>query len=264
MPLVPTPRRVLPRLRDRVVSDAVRGLARAGRWVEPELRGLRGLVRRGDVCLDVGAALGLYTAELSRLVGPTGVVHSAEPLPFAHVAPSRLLGLRSLPNVRWHRLALAARSGPLTMSVPLRNGRFVTGRSFLTAGADGLGSNAEFEDQAEVLVEALTLDGFCDRFGVDRVDFVKADVEGAEFDVLLGGSRLLERCAPTLLLEVEERHLGRFHRSPGTVRDWLAERGYRMWAWGGSAWRETREVVGSRRNYLFSRGVPGRRPQGRG
>jgi FkbM family methyltransferase len=227
--------------------------------VEPEVLGLRGLVRPGDVCLDVGAALGLYTAELSRLVGPSGVVHSLEPLPFAHVTPSRLLGLHDRGNVRWHRLALGATAGTDRMSVPLRNGRFVTGRSFLTAGAHGLGSNAEFEDQVEVVVDTVTLDEFAAGVGLDRVDFVKVDVEGAEFDVLRGGAELIGRSSPTLLLEIEERHLSRFQRTPDTIRDWLADRGYRMSAWDGSTWREVRQVDERRRNYLFSRGEPGRR-----
>lgn len=247
----------LPRLRDRLVDGGIRALARADRWVEPELIGLGGLVRPGDVCLDVGAALGLYTAELSRLVGPSGVVHSLEPLPFAHVTPSRLLGLHDRANVRWHRLALGATAGALRMSVPLRNGRFVTGRSFLTAGAHGLGSNAEFEDQVEVVVETVTLDEFAARVGLVHVDFVKVDVEGAEFDVLRGGAELIGRDSPTFLLEVEERHLSRFRRSPDTIRDWLADRGYRMSAWDGSTWREVRHVDERRRNYLFSRGEPG-------
>lgn len=251
------------RLRDRAVDGGIRALARADRWVEPEVLGLRGLVRPGDVCLDVGAALGLYTAELSRLVGPSGVVHSLEPLPFAHVTPSRLLGLRDRPNVRWHRLALGAAAGTARMSVPLRDGRFVTGRSFLVPGSHGLGSNAEFEDHVEVAVETLTLDAFADRLGLDRVDFVKVDVEGAEFDVLRGGVEVVERDSPTFLLEVEERHLDRFRRTPDTVREWLADRGYRMSAWDGSGWREVRRVDESRRNYLFSRGEPGPREAAR-
>ncbi|MFD7657047.1 FkbM family methyltransferase [Actinosynnema sp. NPDC059797] len=240
------------RFRDRLVDGGIRALARTGRWVEPELLGLRDLVGPGDVCLDVGAALGLYTAELSRLVGPSGAVHSVEPLPFAHVAPSRLLGLRDRPGVRWHRLALGARSGTLAMSVPLRGGRPVSGRSFLTDGAAGLGSNAEFDDHAEVLVPTCTLDEFRDRLGVDRVDFVKVDVEGAELDVLRGGAGLVERDAPAFLLEIEQRHLDRFRRSAGSVVDWLAERGYRMSTWDGRAWRRADRVDERRRNYLFT------------
>ncbi|HEX6346050.1 FkbM family methyltransferase [Umezawaea sp.] len=248
------------RLRDHLVDDGIRLLARTGRWVEPELLGLRGLIAPGDVCLDVGAALGLYTAEFSRLAGPTGRVHSVEPLPFAHALPSRLLGLRDLPGTTWHRVALGARAGTSTMSVPLRRGVFVTGRSFVTDGANGLGSNDEFEDQVEFTVETDTLDGFCARHGIDRVDFLKADVEGAELDVLSGGEGVLEKHTPTVLLEIEARHLRRFDRSPESVVDWMADRGYRAFVWHGSAWREVRQADDRFRNYLFSVREPGQRP----
>ena len=78
-----------------LADPVVRLLARRTKYVEPEILGLRSLVAPGNVCVDVGAAAGLYTLALSRLVGPTGEVHSIEPLTFAHPVWSRVLGTRS-------------------------------------------------------------------------------------------------------------------------------------------------------------------------
>jgi FkbM family methyltransferase len=242
----------LTEVRGAAVAGALRVLARLTPFVEPELIGLRDVVRPGDVCVDIGAALGLYTVSLSRLVGPQGTVHSIEPLVFAHPALSYLLRPREGRNVVRHSVALGTSEGREVMSVPVRHGTPVTGRSFLTAGADGLGSNVEFSDHLEVLVRTDTLDRFCAANAVDRLDFVKADVEGAELRVLQGGSATIERFRPKLLLEIEERHVRRFGYRAVDVQDWLADRGYRMLAWRHNAWRQVDRIDDRVRNYLFT------------
>ena len=242
-------------IRSRVVTSAARALARTTPWMERELAELRPVVPVGGTCIDVGAAAGFYTAELSRLVGPTGLVVSVEPLPFAHVATSRVLGLRQGGNVRCHRVAMGRESCRATISVPLRNGQFITGRSFVTRGAHGLGSNAEFDDHAEFVVAVEMIDRLVQAEGLDRLDFIKIDVEGAELDALAGAEETLERFRPAVLLEIEERHLRRFDRTPATVVQWMSERGYHMLAWRGHRWTPTNVVTDevATRNYLFVR-----------
>ncbi|MGH3917372.1 MAG: FkbM family methyltransferase [Pseudonocardiaceae bacterium] len=240
------------------VRWGLRVLAQVTPWVESEVLGLRSLVRPGDLCLDIGAGVGLYTGELARLVGPGGMVHSVEPLRFAHPVPAALLALRRGPNVRRHALAFGSTEGTCTMSVPLRHGRFVTGRSFLTAGARGLGSNTEFADHMQVCVPTEQLDGFAERLGLGRVAFIKVDVEGAEPDVLRGGAGLIGRDHPRLLLEIENRHLARFGHCSAHLVDWLSGFGYEMYVWRCGHWVPTDTITADHRNYLFStnRSVP--------
>jgi hypothetical protein len=53
-----------------------------------------------------------------------------------------------------------------------------------------------------VAVRVRTLDNWADEEGIDRVDFIKLDVEGAELSVLKGATGLLARKRPVLLVEV--------------------------------------------------------------
>lgn len=242
----------VPEARGAAVAAGLRVLARLTPFVEPELVGLRHIVRQGDVCLDIGAALGLYTVTLSRLVGPRGTVHSVEPLIFAHPALSFLLRPREGRNIVRHAVALGTTEGDReVMSVPVRHGTPVTGRSFLTAGANGLGSNSEFTDHLDVVVRTDTLDRFVESNGIDRLNFLKADVEGAELRVLQGGEATIERFRPTLLLEIEERHVQRFGYSAQDVANWLADRGYKASVWHQNTWREVEKITEHFRNYLF-------------
>lgn len=234
--------------RPTLTASVIRLVARRTRYLEPELLGLAEIVGPGAVCFDVGAAAGLYTVELSRLVGPSGRVHSVEPLTFAHPLWTRLLGARRSPNVRHHTVALGAEPGDGVMSVPVGRHGPVTGRSFLARHTTGLGSNAEFAEQLDVTTPVETLDRLC--ADLDRLDFVKIDVEGAELHILEGGRRTIERLRPALLVEIEARHTERYRHSATEVADWLTRRGYTMHVWD-RGWQPTESVCAHTRNYLF-------------
>jgi FkbM family methyltransferase len=226
-------------------------LARRTPWVEDEISGLPAVVSPGSICLDVGAEYGLYTHALSRLAGPTGRVLALEPLPGAFRVLSRLVALRRLRNVEVRRVALGERAEQAALSLPLRRGLPVHGRAYLTSGADGPGPNAEFGSAREVEVEVLDLDGLCEGAGLERVDFVKADVEGAELHVLRGAQRTLSEHRPVLLLEVEDRHTRKYGYGADDLCAWLADQGYRPHRWIEGAWRRVDGVTADHRNYLF-------------
>jgi FkbM family methyltransferase len=237
-------------LRGAVTASAVLAVARWTRWLEPEMLGLSRVVGPGDVCIDVGAAAGLYTVPLSRLVGPSGVVHSVEPLPFAWPVWNRVLGVRDNPNVQHHCLALGSEPGEATMSVPMGRYGLVTGRSFVSQKSTGLGSNVEFAQHINFPVTVDTLDGLAAQVGLDRLDFMKVDVEGAELQVLHGGKNVIESFRPAMLLEIEGRHTERNACSPDDVVDWLSTRGYLMYSWQ-HGWKPADQVTTATRNYLF-------------
>jgi FkbM family methyltransferase len=239
-----------PTTRQRVTSSAITSLARWTPYLESEMCGLRSLVRPGSVCLDVGAAADLYTTVLSRLAGPSGQVHSFEPLPFAHLFWAGLLGARRVPNVRHHTLALGPQAGSETLSVPFGRFGLVTGRSFLSREAAGPDPNAEFDGQVQVVVPVDTLDGFCAGEGIGHVDFIKIDVEGSELRVLEGGKGVIETGKPDMLIEIEARHTARYGHTPEDVTGWLFDRGYAMYSWH-QGWHEAERVEPTTRNYLF-------------
>jgi FkbM family methyltransferase len=243
-------------MRAKVTSAAVMLLARFTPYVESELLGLADVVGPGGVCLDVGAAAGLYSLVLSELAGPSGEVHSVEPLSFAHPMWSRILGSRECANVRYYNMALGSEAGPGVMSVP--SGRYVqvTGRSFLAGKAAGLGPNVEFSSHQEVPVAVDTIDVLMERTGVTRLDFIKIDTEGGELHVLQGGERTIKEFRPAILVEIEARHTARYEYAPSDLVDWLVERGYGMYTWRHHGWQATGQVSLDRRNYLFRPDVP--------
>jgi FkbM family methyltransferase len=236
--------------------DTTAGLSRLLRTVAPhawfledEVAGLAEFVGPGAVCVDVGAEFGLYTWTLAGLVGPHGHVHAVEPQPgpAAFVDTSRrLLAAR---HVTVHRTALGAAAGSGSLSLPRRGLLPVHGRAFLTTGADGLGSNAEFAHHDEVPVAVATLDELVADLALERLDLVKVDIEGAEVSLLAGAAKTLESFRPVLMLELEDRHLARFGARVADVVDDLAGLDYLPRTWHGR-WLPRRADDG-RRNVLF-------------
>ena len=67
---------------------------------------LQHIVGKGDVCVDIGAHLGYYTLEMSRLAGATGKVIAIEPMPVFNEVLGKLLQKKKVSNVELLQVAL--------------------------------------------------------------------------------------------------------------------------------------------------------------
>lgn len=176
-----------------VVGD----IERSGGSYEPTvLAALQSRLGPGSVSFDVGANIGAVTLVLSRL-SPGGAVFAFEPAPANFAYLRRNLADNGAANVVAEALALYDENGP----VPFEVSEVYPAGSHVTAG-----------DEATTFVEGVRLDDYVERRGVERVDLVKLDVEGAEMRALRGAQRTLARFRPDLVVEVNPVALRRFHR----------------------------------------------------
>ena len=164
------------------------------RWViwrsprEAEWSHLERIVPRGMASVDVGANIGIYTAELAKL---TPMVHAFEPSPRL----ARLLRKSALPNVCVHQQAVSDKPGTATLRTPIHKDKFFA--SSLATIEDKV-----FDAFTEETVSLAVLDNVIS----EPVGFIKIDVEGHELKVLNGALRIIETCRPIFLVECEERH----------------------------------------------------------
>jgi len=152
----------------------------------------------GSTVVDIGASWGLFSYHLGVLVGEAGTVFSYEPHPMNKPVLEKLVKAR--PNVRFLPVAVSDLTGNANLQVPVFGSRHVTAQSSLAHGFDGQrGVRVE-----KVTVPTVRLD---DEVGGQRVDLVKIDVEGHELSVLRGAALTLRTYLPTMLIEIEQRHL---------------------------------------------------------
>ncbi len=168
------------------------------------------LVRAGDTCIDIGANLGYYARTISRLAGPAGRVFAVEP-----VAPIRKVlsrNLRRCANIEILPYALGAEARDVVMGndSARESGYFGTGQNFVNDSGEK--PDVEFTARMRRGSEL-----FAD---LQRLDFIKCDIEGYELTVMREMRPLLERFHPTVLIET-----GGDNR-PGIIR-LFTELGYR-------------------------------------
>ncbi len=180
---------------------------------------LRPLLPRDGVVFDVGAHAG-QMAKLFALMAPDGVVHAFEPGAYALSILRPMVRLRGRGRIRIHPIAFGAAPGVLTLNTPIkRSGSLGFGLSHLGEGnADGK------VFRHEVPVE--TIDGFVGANGIDRLDLIKADIEGWEMQMLLGARETLARLRPVVFLEAVDLYLARAGDSRGALWRFLRERDY--------------------------------------
>lgn len=226
-------------------------LAGRFRWAEPELQGLRGLVKAGDAVVDIGAAHGMYAVTLARLAGPTGSVDAFEPHPRQQRTLRAWRRLLRAPQITVHAGAAGRERGTLMMRLPIVFGLPIYGRAHLAEGAAPLKPGDRVRHWSTPIT---AIDDWVDEAGVGRLRFIKADVEGFEPHVLEGAARTISRDLPSLLLEIEDRHLERYGTTADSVtaeiqRRWPA---YGMYTWQRGRWVHTEAVTLGTRNYLFA------------
>ncbi|SFT56121.1 methyltransferase, FkbM family [Actinopolyspora lacussalsi subsp. righensis] len=232
------------------LAATLRGAASIS-MAEPEVRGLTQLVGTGDTCFDIGAAYGMYSFPLAQLVGTRGAVHSFEPQPkpYSVLAAGRFITKST--QIHVSRDAFSCRPRTEKMTVPTRFGLPIHGHAHIQNDSP-VPADRHRGKRREITVDSRTVDQVTHDRGINRIDFMKIDAEGREPAILAGAKEVLTRFRPTLLLEIESRHLNRYDSTPEELTDWLDELGYAMYSWNNYQWRRTPRVTRRNRNYLFS------------
>jgi FkbM family methyltransferase len=158
---------------------------------------LKNLIRNGDCCVDIGAHLGYYTIELSRLVGPEGKVIAVEPMPKFNAVLGQLLRRKGANNVQLLQVALGGEGDFVEMGIPK------VGNNKQYAYARVIKSDGQFEYLESVKVKNETGDSLF--LALPRVDYIKCDVEGLEIVVFASMMETLKKHRPVLLAELVDK-----------------------------------------------------------
>jgi FkbM family methyltransferase len=158
-------------------------------------------LRPGDVAVDVGANIGIFSA----LMGSTGAhVIAFEPGDRSRRDLERTIGLNRAMTIIVVPVALSDQNGEMGLTTDLESSNHLVGPCH----------GESFE-----LVSVMRLDDYLAK-NPAVVTFIKIDAEGFDLEVLKGAERLLADQRPVLLVETW---------GPPTIRDWLWERGYRIY-----------------------------------
>lgn len=170
---------------------------------------IRTTLRSADACVDIGAAQGRFTDEMRKVV-TSGSVFSVEAIPAAAAS----LALR-----------FARHSNVEVLPIALGSERTMT--DFWICDADSGYSGLRRTEAAQMKgtlsptrVEVFPLDETS--ISECAVRLMKIDVEGGEFEVILGGRETIARTRPIIAFECTS-HLLDYDRTPYELFDLLED-----------------------------------------
>ncbi len=197
---------------------------------EPELRAIiRKVLPNGGVAVDVGANVGWHTLLMANQVGELGRVFAVEPNPSVRRRLENHLKLNGLSQVAVLAVALAAEDGSADFWGP--------GAGAPESGDGHLLANAGDSPGDVVRVQTRRLDSIAAEASIQRLDLIKIDVEGFEWDVLRGGEAALARFRPHIVFEFNEDYISRSACTSELLERFFARHRYQL-----SAIRRNRAV----------------------
>jgi FkbM family methyltransferase len=147
--------------------------------------------KEGNTVIDIGAHIGRYTITSSKQVGDSGKVVAIEADPDNFQLLKRNVTLNNLTNVL-----------PLNYAVFSTRTRMKLYEQSASAKYNSVMLSRTRQTEKYAEVDADTLDNLLELNGINQVNWIKIDVEGAEFEVLKGATKTLSNENISLLIEI--------------------------------------------------------------
>lgn len=185
---------------------------------EPEMtRTVTSILKEGDTFLDVGANEGYFSVLASRLVGETGQVISIEPQTrLQNVIFRNMLENQSF-NIHVFQRAISDKENIVNLSLS----------PDMNTGSSGLLQLTKYKTKTQ-LVPQMTLESFLSLLNISKVKLMKIDVEGFEYEAILGSRKVFEdNIIENIALELHLSILEIRNRKPTDILDFLENCGYK-------------------------------------
>ena len=153
------------------------------------------LINKGDVIIDIGANLGYYSILFARWTGDTGKVLSVEPIKvYNEIFNEKAKKYR---NITLYPYALGAEEKGIELVSSPQTGFLNTGLPHVyNPQQDGRIENQKFRFEAQMKRPSVVFEK------LERIDYIKCDIEGFEYIVLSDMKEIIRRCNPKVQVEV--------------------------------------------------------------
>lgn len=201
-----------------------------------EINMMKQRVTESSVIFDIGANVGVWTVMMSKICNAAHI-HSFEPAPITFDLLQKNVNLNECRNVMLNNMAASNSSGVAEFEVP--PGVSIYGRVRPKKQSDEV--DQRFLNPNIYEVKCKRLSDYCLEHNIEKIDFMKIDVEGFELDVLMGMEELFaEHKIGAIYIEtMEDNHL-RMGSSYREFLDFFGRFDYKIYTLGndGSALSE--------------------------
>lgn len=147
----------------------------------------------GAVIIDIGAHIGLFSVIASQVTGKTGKVYAFEPAPSTYALLQKTIVINHEEQViESFQKAVGKENGKITF--------FISDDQ-----ADNSNSLVNYKEDRSlhgIDVAVTSIDNFVKEKNISKLNFIKIDVEGAEYDTLQGAANTLKNLKPVCIVAI--------------------------------------------------------------
>lgn len=153
------------------------------------------LIRKGDIIIDIGANLGYYSILFAKWTGATGKVFSVEPIAIYNKIFNEKA--KKYNNIQLYPYALGAEEKKVELVSSSQAGFLNTGLPHIyNPQTDENIETQRFTFEAQMKIPSVLFEN------LDRIDYIKCDVEGFEYVILSDMKEIIRKCKPKVQVEV--------------------------------------------------------------
>lgn len=180
---------------------------------------LKNFVKKDDVIFDIGANIGEYTLYAASFINSNGKVYSFEPVQSVFNILKQNVDLNS--HLRNKIICVNKGLGNKKAILPIYDEQNNINEGLFSIHQKNFIQSKKIQD-----IEIDTLDNFVNENYIDRIDFIKIDVEGNELYVLQGAESCLKKLQPKLLIEMSEKNFNAAGYTKQDIFNFLESLGY--------------------------------------
>jgi FkbM family methyltransferase len=185
-----------------------------GGYESEESRIVLQLIEEEDVVFDIGANHGWYSLNIAKMY-PHSKIYSFEPIKETFGILAENIKINGFQNI-----------SPFNIGVGKENSTMEFNYNKDMSGATSMANILERNDVEKITCNVCSLDSFVDDQKINKVDFIKCDIEGAELFALQGGKNILEQCRPKLFVEMLRKWAAKYGYHPNDIIRFMSNLGY--------------------------------------
>ena len=180
----------------------------------------------GNIVVDIGANIGFFTLIMANGVKKEGKVFSFEPELENYKLLSKNVKENNLQNIILENKAVGNKNGSTEMYLASKENNIYSQSMHRIFSSKIVSQNS-----TPITIKIIKLDDFFEKLDlIKKIDLIKIDVEGAEFDVLKGMDKILDSNKDLkIIMEFSLENLQDFGSKPDEVLDFLLKKNFKLW-----------------------------------
>jgi FkbM family methyltransferase len=209
-----------------------------GEYEKAELKSIETFLDKNSVFIDIGANIGLYSLYASKKITEKGKIISFEPFSKNHKTLVKNVEINQIDNIIVEKIAI----GNEEKQVNLHYNEAERNLGMVTTNPN--------QGAKQEAVNATSLDTYLENKKISRLDLIKIDIEGYEYQALSGMRKTLQKFKPSLLIEIldDKEDLSNYKR----IEELLLSFGYRKYYIDDLGKLSQISSYSNRKNYIFS------------